>query len=117
MPIVAGTALYSRMGNITPQFELDGQVFWDLDYREQHNLSDTELIPQELFTWCLLKVVNLAERVAHQGRFDFVRVDIFLKDYCDELYVNELSFFPSQKAPIETVRKIAERWRYGCGIG
>ena len=39
------------------------------------------------------------------------------EDYCDELYISELSFFPSQKCAVSTVRKIAERWMYGYGIG
>lgn len=73
-------------------------------------------LPEELMFLCLESVSALAERVAHCSRFDFLRVDILIRDGCKELLVSEASAWPGTPYPPEQREDLERRWRYGYGI-
>ena len=83
------------------------------DWHELGNL--TSQLSRKFIGFCLHKIVDLAETVVVQGGYDFMRVDVLIQGYCKSLFVNELSFFPTQPFATGHLDNLAALWRHGYG--
>lgn len=79
-------------------------------------INDPDLWVDMVKNVCMAKVLSLAERVASSAHVDHLRVDIFVEDVCDSLYVSEVELFPAVPFTPKTMQHIERRWKRGYGL-
>eukprot|EP00927_Polykrikos_kofoidii_P035470 TRINITY_DN30022_c0_g1_i1.p1 TRINITY_DN30022_c0_g1~~TRINITY_DN30022_c0_g1_i1.p1 ORF type:complete len:1222 (+),score=154.78 TRINITY_DN30022_c0_g1_i1:212-3667(+) len=115
LPMAFGSLLFTKNG--TNGHFTRTATSWQGGVKEAFGLSSLDFpLPRQLYDKCFERIVDIAERVGNQGHFDFIRVDVLIEGFCRDVYVSELSFFPSQKSNEEAMVHIEQRWKYGYGL-
>lgn len=102
-----GSVFMTRTGNLKKKWEM---------LPEPKDLILAGQISNAFISYCLPLIVRLAETIAVQGGYDFIRVDVLIEGYCKELFVNELSFFPTQRFSTLATESIGAAWTHGYSL-